>query len=159
MPQLVKGGKYIFGWSVVSATGNILIPEEAWQEYQYEPGEEVIIIPGSRASGGFSVVKKSLLEKAGLSDILTGNPGLARFRIEEGKTVNSHGRILCWATLRDNRQLALPLKTLEAYGVRPGNHLLVGRGSYVGVAMMVQGPIIEEAKKHPEIEVFKVKTA
>lgn len=156
MPQLVKGGKYVFGWSVVSETGDILIPEEAWQEYQYQPGEKVIILPGSRTSGGFSIVKKSLLAKAGLSDIMTRNPDLAGFQIGEGQTINSNGRILCWTALRDNGRLAILLPTLEAYGIRPGNYLLVARGSYVGVAMLCRGPIVKEAEKHPEIEVFKV---
>jgi len=34
MPQLVKGGKYVFGWSIISEYGGILIPEEALHEYQ-----------------------------------------------------------------------------------------------------------------------------
>jgi hypothetical protein len=143
---------------VVGETGDILIPEEAWREYQYRPGEKVIILPGSRTSGGFSIAKKTFLEKAGLSDILVSTPDLAGFRIGEGKTITSRGRVLCWTSLRDNSRLALPLHTLGAYGVGPGNRLLVARGSYVGVAMILRGPIVEEAKKHPEIDIFKVKT-
>jgi len=29
MPQLEKGGKYIFGWSVIHEGGQIRIPDEA----------------------------------------------------------------------------------------------------------------------------------
>ena len=29
MPQLVKGGKHVFGWSLVTAGGEVLIPPEA----------------------------------------------------------------------------------------------------------------------------------
>ena len=34
MPQLVKGGKNAHGWSEVSNTGKIAIPDEALAEYK-----------------------------------------------------------------------------------------------------------------------------
>ncbi len=33
MPQLVKGGKYVYGWSKVSTKGKIAIPDKAKEEY------------------------------------------------------------------------------------------------------------------------------
>ncbi len=154
MPQLVKSGKYVFGWSFVSKDGRIIIPDEARQEYRFEPGERVIIISGSKTSGGFSIARKSLIEQSRLSDILIRNPELAEFRIEEGNTVKINNRNICWTTMRENGLIQLPHHTLKAYGVKSENYLLVIRGSYIGIGMAVKGPLIEEAKKHPEIAVF-----
>jgi hypothetical protein len=39
-------------------------------------------------------------------------------------------------------------------GVQPGDRLLMVRGSRYGLAFVAQGPIYEEALKHPELEVF-----
>jgi len=93
MPQLAKGGKYVFGWSIIGKDGGILLPEEARYEYQLEPGERVILMPGSNTSGGFSISKKSRIERSKLSDILVQNPDLAEFKIEEGKIVNVGGKL------------------------------------------------------------------
>ena len=154
MPQIEKGGKYIFGWSVISEDNRILIPEEAQHKYQLTHGYRVILIPGSKTSGGFCIAKKSRLEAAKLSDILMHSPDLTEFRIEEGKVVNIGGRSLCWTTVRDNGQLLLSSTALHAYGLRPGDHLLVVRGSYVGIGMAVKGPLVEEARNHLELAIF-----
>ena len=36
MPQIIKGGKYLFGWSKVGVKGKIKIPLEAYEEYCFE---------------------------------------------------------------------------------------------------------------------------
>jgi hypothetical protein len=36
MPQLVKGGKYVFGWSIVRENNMVKIPAEAFREYGYK---------------------------------------------------------------------------------------------------------------------------
>lgn len=41
MPQLVKGGKYIFGWAVVQNDGRIKIPDEAFTEYDFHSKTDV----------------------------------------------------------------------------------------------------------------------
>ena len=155
MPQLVKGGKYIFGWCIIGEDDRIVLPEEARQEYQFQAGERVILLPGSHTSGGFSIARKSIIEQSRLSHILAQNTDLAEFRIKEGKTINIGGKSLCWIAIRNNGQLLLPPQTLEAYGVKPSDYLLAGRGSYVGLAMVVKGSIVDEARKHSEIAVFK----
>ena len=33
MPQLAKGGKWVFGWVLVGPHGEVTIPPEAWDEY------------------------------------------------------------------------------------------------------------------------------
>ena len=116
MPRLAKGGKYVFGWSIIGEDGGIHLPEESRQEYQLEPGERVILLPESNTSGGFSIAIKSRIERSKLSDILMQNPDLAEFQIEEGKIINVGGKVLCWATIRENGQLLQPSpKTLCWY--------------------------------------------
>jgi bifunctional DNA-binding transcriptional regulator/antitoxin component of YhaV-PrlF toxin-antitoxin module len=62
MPQLERGGKYVFGWSQVSENGVIVIPGEAVGEYGLNPGTEVVLISGSKSSGGLVMAIKSVLK-------------------------------------------------------------------------------------------------
>lgn len=155
MPRLVNGGKYVFGWSVISQDGVVLIPEEARQEYKIEPGVRVILMTGSKTSGGFSIIRPSILKQSRLAEILTQNPDLAEFRIGEGEIIVIGGKSLCWTTIRERGQLQLRPDVMESYGVKPGEHLLVVRGSYIGIGMAAKGPLLEEAKIHPETAVFQ----
>lgn len=156
MPQLVKGGKYVFGWSVVGKDGRVLIPEEARREYQIRAGERVFLLPASKTSGGFSVVRKTVLEQSRLSDILIQNPDLTNGVVEEGVIIDYDSRSVCWATMHEGGYIQPPLDTLEVYGVEPGDWVLAIRGSYIGVGMAVKGPLIAEAKKHPELAVYQL---
>ena len=154
MPQLVKGGKYVFGWSSVTPDGRIRIPEEAVQEYNFVPDEKVIIMSGSKTSGGFIVARKSVMEQTILSEILIKNPDLADFQTGKGKTILFGKRYLCWTDINGKGVISLPPETLEKYGVQTGDRLLSGRGSYAGVAMIVRGSIVDEALNHPELSEF-----
>ncbi|MBN2550670.1 MAG: hypothetical protein JXB15_16010 [Anaerolineales bacterium] len=128
MPQLVKGGKWVFGWCVVGPAGEIKIPPGAYQEYGFVPGEDVIITRGSRRSGGFGL---------GRQEKLANSPLLSRF----------HGR----ATIGAAGQVVLPAET----GLQPGEHLLAVHGSGLALGFVQRGPIYEEALKHSEIETFE----
>jgi hypothetical protein len=43
---------------------------------------------------------------------------------------------------------------LKLYGIEPGDDLLVIRGSGLALGFAVRGPIVEEARNHPELERF-----
>jgi hypothetical protein len=60
MPQLVKGGKWVFGWVIVGSGGEITIPPEAYREYGFRAGDEVVFLQGSRRSGGFGVGREKI---------------------------------------------------------------------------------------------------
>ncbi len=154
MPQLSKGGKYVFGWSKIRADGGIQVPEEALEEYHLEPGEKVILISGSKTTGGFLVAKKSMIEGSEISGVLAKNPVLANFQIEEGKTIRYKGRRYGWANLHAQGLILLPEHALKTFVVRPGDCLLSIRGSNLAFVMGVKGPIIEAARRHSEIKVF-----
>lgn len=154
MPQLVKGGKYVFGWSRVADDGRIVIPWEALEEYGLEESEKLIVRPGSRTSGGFSLGSLRSLEGTALGLVLEARPELGKFTAPEGEIIDHRGRPHCWAALRD-RGVTIPPSSLERYGVRTGDRLLVVRGSGLAVSLLVRGPIVEEAEKHPELEVVE----
>jgi bifunctional DNA-binding transcriptional regulator/antitoxin component of YhaV-PrlF toxin-antitoxin module len=154
MPQLVKGGKYVFGWSRISDKGGIVIPAEAVEEYGLIPGTNVILLSGSKTSGGFIIARKPMLEQSSLDGVFTEYPDLNNFQIEEGKPIEFKKRKYCWVKIRENNMIILGRQTLDAYGIKPGDNLLSGRGSYVGLAMIAKGPIVEHAKTHPELHIY-----
>jgi hypothetical protein len=129
MPQLVKGGKWVFGWVVVGEGGWINVPPEAWDEYGYCLGDEIVFIRGSRTSGGFSAAR---------AERLTDSP------------LSASSRILARGSIRQEKRIDLP----PELSVRPGDRLLVARGSGLALGFFNKGPILEEALNHPELEVF-----
>ena len=129
MPQLVKGGKWVFGWVSIGLHGELAIPPEAWHEYGFWTGDEVAFLPGSRSSGGFGLSTPRLLaQMAGPVQ----SRGLARDHIGE------------------DGQLVVP----PAVGMQPGDRLLAVRGSGRALGFVAQGPIYDEALRHPELEIF-----
>ena len=132
MPQLVKGGKWVFGWAVVGPDGSVRLPPEAWREYGFETGGTAIFVRGSRRSGGFGVSRPALWDTS-----------LGRF----GADTRGLGR----GQFGEDERLALPPQV----GVQPGQRLLVVRGSGYALGFVTRGPIYEEALRHPEIEVFE----
>lgn len=154
MPQLVKGGKYVFGWSRVGYDGRIGIPLEALDEYGLKESEKLIVRPGSRTSGGFSLGSLRSLEGTVLGLVLETRPELGRFTAPEGEVVEHRGKPHCWVTLRDGG-VTIPPSSLERFGVRTGDRLLVVRGSGLAVSLLVKGRIVEEAEKHPELKVVE----
>ncbi len=154
MPQLVKGGKFVYGLSRIGPEGDIVIPPQAMKEYRYAAGDRVIVMSGSRTSGGFGLTQKRLLEKSELKALVEALPGLMSFQIAEAETIENQGRRFCWTVIKDKGYINIPLKTLAEYGLKPEDRLAVGRGSYLSIAFIARGPILDEALKHPELELF-----
>jgi hypothetical protein len=126
MPQLEKGGKWVFGWVVVRDGIKIAVPPEAYREYGFQTGEEIVFTRGSRRSGGFGI---------GRAD---------KFPAQLKKRVLAQGR------MGMEGQVALPSEV----EVQVGDRLLAVRGSGLALGFLAHGPIYEEALKHPELEVF-----
>ena len=131
MPQLVKGGKWVFGWVVVGPKGEITIPPEAWREFGFQAGDEAIFIPGSRCSGGFGVSTPALMAR--VREKMAG----AGFR-ELGRGQFEHRRVTAPPEI----------------GIEPGGRLLMVRGSCYSLGFVAKGPIYDKALKHTNIEVF-----
>ncbi len=151
MPQLVKGGKYIFGWSKVGENGKIIMPEEAYLEYKFNEDEKGILMSGSKRSGGFGLSSNRLLRNSPIGKMLERFPELINNQLEEGKIIKIKEKIFCWIKIYKSGIIKVPQKTLIAFKVKINENLLVGRGSGLALGFIAKGPIFEEAKKHPEI--------
>ena len=152
--QLVIGAKHTFGWSAVGDQGRIAIPAEAIAEYGLMDGEKLIVVPGSRTSGGFGLSSRESVRGSILGVILEKHPELEEFRVPAGDVIEHEGRPYCWVRFHHGAiDLAAP--TLAMFGVNIGDRLLVIRGSGLAVGFAVRGPIVEEAKKHGELPVFR----
>jgi bifunctional DNA-binding transcriptional regulator/antitoxin component of YhaV-PrlF toxin-antitoxin module len=154
MPQLVKGGKHVFGWSLIRDNGSIIIPAEAFEEYKLTPGADIVLFSGSKTSGGFIAAKKSLLEESFIGSFLSENPELTSFQKGQDNPFAYKTRKYIFTQIQSLNTLKLNNETLEAYGLKTGDYLLSARGSNIGIAMIVKGPIVEYAKTHPEIKRF-----
>ena len=135
MPQIVKGGKWVFGWVVVGRQGVIRLPPAAQQEYGFRAGERLAILAGSRRSGGFALGKPLQLISA------FGPKGSAERKIGE-------------TTQGEDGCVVLP----PAMHMQAGSRLLVVRGSGRALGFIGRGPIYEEALRHNELETFDTAT-
>lgn len=155
MPQLARGGEFVFGWSKVSDKGKIPLPPEAMEAYGLKKFDKVILMSGSRRSGGFAVSTPALLAGSPLAAGLNRFPRLRTFQMPEGRVVRVEGRPLCWTSIDEDGSITLPYETLREYEILPGDRLLTVRGSGLALGFALRGPLVDEALTHTEIEVFE----
>lgn len=74
MPQLKKGGKFVFGRSRIGADGRVQFPTQAVEEYRIAGEGKVYLFTGSKVTGGFCVTRKGLLQPSKLGHILEDMP-------------------------------------------------------------------------------------
>jgi hypothetical protein len=153
MPQLVRGGKHAYGWSHVSQTGRIPLPPDALRDYSLADAMRLLVVPGSRTSGGFGLGSFTSIRTSPLGSVADAQPELAAFSVPEAEPIDHRGKPYCWVELRHG-EIQLPPPTLKRYGIEPGDDLLVIRGSFLALGFAVRGPIVEEARNHPELERF-----
>ena len=153
MPQLVKGGKYAYAWSKVNTNGRIVIPNEAITKYNLLTCDNVILMSGSKRSGGFGLTSVELLENSALRVILDGHPQLSKFQVAEGEAMEIKGKTYCWVKMNKDGSIVVPVRTLKNYGINLGDNVLSVRGSRFALGFVVRGLIIDEAKKHSNIKI------
>jgi hypothetical protein len=95
------------------------------------------------------------LKNSRLSVILDSCPKLAEFQEPEGRAIEINGKTYCWVKLPKDGTIAVPLEPLNRYGINPGDLLLSVRDSNVAIGFPARGPIIDEAKKHLDINLFE----
>ena len=154
MPQLVKGGKYVFGWSQIGKDGRIKIPDEAFKEYELDRDDKVIIMSGSKTSGGFGLASKRLLENTQIGNSLNKYPNLIHFDIPEGEVIWIEKKLFCWVKMEKMGIVTFSKKLLQSFNLNYNQLLLVGRGSGLAVGFISKGLIYVEAKKHPELKIY-----
>lgn len=148
MPQLTKGGKFVFGWSIVGKDGCIQIPEEVILEYELFKEDEVILISGSKSSGGLVVSRLGLINQSIMKGLLSDYPEFENYSLPEGKPVKWKGRHYCWVNISKKGVIKLPPKTAICYNIKENDKLLSIRGSNIAFVLAVKGPIIEKANDY-----------
>ena len=83
MPQMNKGGKFIFEKSVIHEDGTIQLPPQAIQEYDIASEGKVYLFTGSKSTRGFCVTRYGLLTPSKPGHILTDTPGLKEYTAEQ----------------------------------------------------------------------------
>lgn len=106
--------------------------------------------------GGFSIVPLHSLADSPLGDVLWARPELAAPDLADGTEAVHGGRLHCRVTVRAGHILP-GVEALARYGAAPGDRLLVVHGSGLRVGFAVRGPLVAEAHRHPELEVFAVR--
>ena len=113
MPQMNKGGKFIFGKSLIRDDLTIHLPTQALTEYNATAERKVYLFTGSKVTGGFCVTRKGLLEPSKLGHILTDNPALLNYQTAEGEFVKYKGRSYCWVNISENGVIQLNQQILD----------------------------------------------
>ena len=156
MPQLNKGGKYVFGWSVIGAEGTIHFPTMALSEYNLTCEPEIIIFTGSKITGGFCVTNQRMLSSSKLKHIIDDLPGLTgEHSSDAGQFISYKGRSYAWLPLSKEGTIQLPKQTLKFLNLKAGDRLMSIRSSDIAFTMGAKGPLIEKGMNYPgQIEVF-----
>jgi len=156
MPRLVKGGKFVYGWTRVGYSGHITIAPEALVDYHMNDLDRLILLPGSKTSGGFGLLSWKSLNGSKMGIFAEVRPELWENRACEGEIIEFREKPYCWVKL-NNGSITLPPNTLEKFGIQVLDKLLMVRGSGLALGFVLHGPIVEEAKKHEELEIFEPK--
>ena len=155
MPQKNKGGKFIFGKSLIRDDLTIHLPTQALTEYNATAERKVYLFTGSKVTGGFCVTRKGLLEPSKLGHILTDNPALQNYQTAEGEFVKYKGRSYCWVNISENGVIQLSRQILDFLDLKIGMELLSIRSSDIAFTMGAAGPLLERADNYEgEIPLF-----
>lgn len=148
MPQMNKGGKFIFGKSLIREDLTIHLPTQALTEYNATSEGKVYLFTGSKVTGGFCVTRKGLLEPSKLGHILTDNPALQNYQTSEGEFIKYKGRSYCWVNISDNGVIQLNQQVLDFLNLKIGIQLLSIRSSDIAFTMGAIGPLLERANNY-----------
>lgn len=107
MPQMNKGGKFIFGKSLIRNDLSVHLPAQALKEYDATSEGKVYLFTGSKVTGGFCVTRKGLLAPSKLGRILGDNPKLRDYRTAESAFVPYKGRSYCWISISYDREIVV----------------------------------------------------
>ncbi len=150
MPQITKGGKYIFGWSKISKNGELTFPRMAVEEYKLKEEQYVYIVSGSKQTGGFCVMIETLLSHSTLKNILKNNPSLSERYLGEGELIVYKGRKYGWLSLNEDT-VHLSDNLMKILDIKTGDKLLAIRSSNIAFTMGKKGELIDRANGYKGI--------
>ena len=146
MPQMNKGGKFIFGRSVIGTDGSIQFPTQAIQEYHITAERKIFLFTGSKSTGGFYVSRKCLLLFSKLGHILTEQPQLLNYMVPLGEFVWYKGRAYCWLEISQHGTIQLSPETMNFSEIKPEMSLLSIRSSDIAFTIGAKGPLLKKQK-------------
>ena len=148
MPQMNKGGKFIFGKSIIRANGVLQLPEQAIHEYDITSEGKVYLFTGSKSTGGFCVTRKGLLEPSKLGHILAETTELRDYTAEQGTFIKYKGRSYAWVDISEDGKIILTKDMMTFLRIEEGMKLLSIRSSDIAFTMGAYGRLVEESMKH-----------
>lgn len=148
MPQMNKGGKFIFEKSQIRDDLTIHLPTQALAEYNATSEGKIYLFTGSKVTGGFCVTRMGLLEPSKLRHILTDNPALQNYRTTEGEFVKYKERSYCWVSISEGGVIQLNQQILDFLNLKIGMELLSIRSSDIAFTMGATGPLLERADNY-----------
>lgn len=148
MPQMNKGGKFIFGKSLIREDLTIHLPPQALTEYNATAEGKVYLFTGSKITGGFCVTRKRLLKPSKLGHILIDNPALLNYQTVEGEFIKYKGRSYCWISISETGVIQLNQKMVDFLHLEIGMELLSIRSSDIAFTMGAKGPLLEKAENY-----------
>ncbi len=145
MPQINKGGKFIFGESAIRPDGRVQLPPEAVNEYRIASEGKVYLFAGSKITGGFCVTRQGLLLPSKLGHILTKTLSLLYYEVPDGTFVPCKGRAYCWTVISASGEITLTEEMMAFLHLKPEMRLLSIRSSDIAFTMGAKGPLLEKA--------------
>ncbi len=150
-----KGGKFIFGRSIIKENGSIQLLEQAIEEYDITKDRKVYLFTGSKSTGGFCVTRMGLLKSSKLSHILTDNPTLLNYTSEYGDFIKYKGRSYCWIDISETGQIILTQDMMDFLNIKPNMQLLSIRSSDIAFTMGAKGPLLDKSENYKgDIPIF-----
>ncbi|HCQ91569.1 MAG TPA: hypothetical protein DIU45_20050 [Clostridium sp.] len=155
MPQMNKGGKFIFGISILREDLSIQFPTQAVKEYDITSEGKIFLISGSKKTGGFVVTRKGLLYDSKIGSILKDTEKLCNYELPQGEFVKYKGRLYCWLNISSDGKIKITQNMMDTLEIKRGDKLLSIRSSDIAFAMGAKGPLLEKAENFDgEIEIY-----
>ena len=145
MPQMNKGGKFIFGVSVIRSDGRVQLPPQAVDEYHIALEGKVYLFTGSKITGGFCVTRQGLFLPSKLGHILTETPELLYYKTPAGTFVSYKGRAYCWTSISAVGEITLTEEMMSFLQLDSEMRLLCIRSSDIAFTMGAKGPLWDKA--------------
>lgn len=144
MPQLSKGGKFVFGISILRSDFTVRIPPQTIEEYNITADDDIILFTSSKSTGGFCVTSRRLLETSQLKNILSECPLIGQNTAPPLEFVRYKGMAYCRAKINENGILQLTDQAAGYLGLEIGSELMVIRSSNIAFTMGAKGPLMDE---------------
>lgn len=156
MPQLAKGGKYVFGISVLSREFRMNLPPEAVKEYKMASSPYIILCSGSKTSGGFGCMVPGKVARSpmkGILDKLQFNTKTGLPATPENALFRHKQRIVTWTRLTEGR-ITLDRELCRILEINAFDKLVAVRGGNLGPSFISRGPLHHLALSYAGLPVF-----